>query len=64
MIEDVISLGDLQRAVYFFIKDNGGIYPGEKIHEKMKNRIDWAVIDLVNRGLVNVKLDWTLEIKK
>lgn len=53
---------NLESAVLDFIKENSGVYRANDIADSMKYRVDWAVINLVNRGIVNIKLDWTLSV--
>ena len=56
------DLTPLQQAVFDFIKEWPKLYEGRDVCEAMRFRIDAAVINLVDRGLVQVDLNWKLGV--
>lgn len=54
---------ELETAVLEFIKEYPKQFRGNEIVEAMRFRIDSAVINLVNKGKLEVVGDWTLQVK-
>lgn len=53
---------ELETAVLEFIRDNPRKHQATQIGEAMRFRIELAVIDLLNKGKLEIRSDWTLEV--
>jgi len=54
----------LEKAVVEFIRARPKQYAGKDVHEAMRTAVDATIVNLVNRGILEVALNWTLSVKR
>lgn len=57
------DLTALEKVVCDFVRDYPRIYRGDSASDALRVRIDAAIVNLVNRGILEVGLNWTLKLK-
>lgn len=59
-----MEISHIEKVVMDFIATYPGMHKGSDIADALKFRIESAVINLVNKGILEVKVDWTLQLKE